>query len=196
MPDANSKSTSAGARWTRAAFGSLALWSLAFGPLSTSGVAAAKPSATSRQKISLPGTFGPGVSVSLSARRLSYRPGKCPPGAPCRAVLELQGAVRLKAGKLSVTARRLSVQLDKHGRPVTAAAEGATVRSGQVEGRARRVELSASAAGGVAGLVVVLAGDARLDVPRRGLRLAGARISFDTRTGAAVVHQARAELAR
>jgi hypothetical protein len=134
----------------------------------------------------------PGAGLRLSADELAYRPGRCS-GAPAQGsrenCLELRGRVAIELGALRLQAARLTVELDREGRPLELrAAGGVELRSGEASGRAAQAVLQ------VGGSSLELTGAARMRVTSLKLELEGEHIELDLTSGGLRIRRARARL--
>ena len=146
----------------------------------------------------------PGAGLRLAADELAYRPGRCTGGSssggggsgggggsqPSRDnCLELRGRVSIELGALRLQAAKLSVELDREGRPRELRATGGVeLRSGEASGRATQALLQ------VGGSSLELSGAARVRVTSLKLELEGEHIELDLSSGGVRVRRARARL--
>lgn len=129
----------------------------------------------------------PSQGLSLRADRLNYLPNQ--------GKISLSGHVALKAGKLSLRADRVVLQLDKRSqRPRRATASGAVVLT-QNSTRASASKVSLTLYGDPSAKRAPTAEleDATV-MQAGGLQVRGKRIYLDLSTGGIVVHQATASL--
>lgn len=124
---------------------------------------------------------GGSARVVLQAERLQYRPGL--------GRILLSGKVSLKMGRLKLSARAVTVMLDRRGRPTRVDARGAVrFTRGPSEGSSGSATLSL----GPKKRRISLEGSPRLRWAPLGLTLEGQRIEVDLETGRLNVQRAKA----
>lgn len=148
------------------------------------------PLALAKSAVSLPGLVARPAKLKLRADHLAAAPAAdCAPGRACATRMVLRGRVFVGGGGLRIEAPLMRVLLGKDGQAVSIEAEGKVQFSlGKRRGRAKKLSYAVRRG------VLVLEGDARLDLPRMQLKLAGKRMQVDLRGGSVSVSRARVEM--